>query len=155
MKTEQRNRLINTAIVLLGHTDDKNVIHLTQKSYLFDMSLFAIDELGEEVYKPEHMEACGTSCCVVGLGALLYPDILKYNQGIDWNSLSGVLFGIYSYKNVEAWKFIFNFDIKSDPIELANRIIHYLKGYDLDSFSMVDLPTNKQVLHNQLIGLME
>jgi len=132
MNIQQRNRLITTAIELLTHTDHDNMIHINDKVYKFDMELFSADYKGDEIDRPCSIETCGTSCCIVGLGAVMYPHLIEIRT--SWGSVSQLLYGITSAvdddleSDVNTWDFLFSWKNPSDVIDAASRIIHILEG---------------------------
>jgi len=138
MNQLQRNRLIFTALELLEKTDEHNIIHLDGKELEFDMTHFSHDEYRDEVDKPSDVHNCGTSCCLIGLGAVMFPSLIDSDTA--WSSVSSRLYGITLIEDNEnddpdspktngaLWDFLFSYKNPSDIIDASNRIVHVLDG---------------------------
>ena len=149
MTTEQRDRLVTTALILLGASDAYGVIHLEKRNMEFDMHNYAMKNSDETVPIPEETHTCGTSCCVLGLGACLYPELMT---GKLWGDVPEVLYGIHEVS--DDWNFLFSYKIKSDPYEIAHRVIHYLNLLPMWDFTMEGKSRNKQEVDKQLRALL-
>jgi len=134
------------------------MIHLDGVTLRFEMSLFGADEFNEEIDRPWNIRECGTSCCLVGLGAAMYPGLIDIDT--PWSSVSARLYGIPAVDeedidpdevgfNSKTWNFLFNWKNPSDPIDAANRIIHVLK------FGSPDAGVFFKPLHRDAAKLVE
>lgn len=155
MNLEQKTRLINTVVCLLENTDNRDNIHFGDKTIAFHMRVFATPDykLGRSSIRPEEVNECGSSCCLVGLGAYLYPEMMKDVR--EWDYVSRIVFGIDYYDDNKAWDFLFNSSIPNDPVEIAYRLLSYLNGNDPLLFTTDGKSRYKPTLVKKLKAFIE